>query len=111
MRRHEAYVNAIEATGVIAVMGHFKNKSRGCHSCNATWIAHGEKETDVSSAIHMLYDAYKKGYEKAVLLTRDSDLVPAIRMIRAIVGREPCGSKAPLKGTRAGGAVRAPVRL
>jgi hypothetical protein len=33
------------------VLDHFKNKDRECHSCGAEWVAHEEKETDVSIGI------------------------------------------------------------
>jgi uncharacterized LabA/DUF88 family protein len=80
--RHEVYVKALEARGVICILGHFKNKDRKCYSCGATWIAHEEKETDVSIGISLVNDAYKQRYEKAYLVTRDSDLMPAVRMVR-----------------------------
>ena len=83
MRRHQEYVKALKATRVTCVMGHFKKKDRRCFSCNATWTAHEEKETDVSIGITMLNDAYKNQYEKAYLVTRDSDLMPAVRMVLA----------------------------
>jgi uncharacterized LabA/DUF88 family protein len=82
MARHELYVKALEARGVTCILGHFKDKDRRCNSCGATWIAHEEKETDVSIGISLLNDAYKQRYEKAYLVTRDSDLMPAVRMIR-----------------------------
>lgn len=83
MARHEVYVKALEATGVTCILGHFKNKDRRCKSCGYTWTAHEEKETDVSIGISLLNDAYKQRYEKAYLVTRDSDLMPAVRMVRA----------------------------
>jgi hypothetical protein len=83
MYRHEQYVKALKATGVDCVMGHFKVKDRHCKSCGSRWHAHEEKETDVSIGIHLLNDAYKGRYEKAYLVTRDSDLMPAVRMVRA----------------------------
>jgi hypothetical protein len=81
--RHEIYVKALEARGVTCVLGHFKNKDRKCIPCGATWSAHEEKETDVSIGISLVNDAYKQRYERAYLVTRDSDLMPAVRMIRA----------------------------
>src|SRR5215211_2740463 len=54
--RHREYVKALTACGVICVMGHFKNKDRGCHNCGHKWVAHEEKETDVSIGITMLND-------------------------------------------------------
>jgi|SRR5579875_586313 uncharacterized LabA/DUF88 family protein len=80
--RHREYVKALENTGVVCIMGHFKPKDKKCHHCNCTWTAHEEKETDVSIGITMLNDAYKGEYEKAYLVTRDSDLMPAIKTIR-----------------------------
>jgi NYN domain-containing protein len=83
MARHKEYVKALKATGVDCVMGHFKVKDRHCNSCGARWHTHEEKETDVSIGIHLVNDAYKSQYEKAYLVTRDSDLMPAVRMVRA----------------------------
>ncbi|MGJ5048115.1 NYN domain-containing protein [Bradyrhizobium oligotrophicum] len=82
MSRHERYVSALGATGVDCYMGHFKVKDRHCKACGSSWQAHEEKETDVSIGIHLLNDAYKGQYEKAYLVTRDSDLMPAVRMVR-----------------------------
>ena len=45
-------------------------------------MAHEEKETDVAIGITMLNDAHKGYFERAYLVPRDSDLMPAIRMIR-----------------------------
>jgi uncharacterized LabA/DUF88 family protein len=81
--RHKTYVAALEAHGIITVMGHFKEKDGWCNSCGHTWVRHEEKETDVSIGITMLRDAYKNKYERALLVTRDSDLMPAVRMVRA----------------------------
>jgi uncharacterized LabA/DUF88 family protein len=83
MPRHKEYIKALEATGVTPILGHFKEKDRECFRCGATWVAHEEKETDVSIGITMLNDAYKGRYDRAYLVTRDSDLMPAVKMIRA----------------------------
>lgn len=81
--RHREYLKALQATGVEAVLGHFKNKDRRCRSCGATWVGHEEKETDVNIALHLLKGAYSDEYDKALLVTRDSDLVPAVAMVRS----------------------------
>lgn len=83
MKRHQEYVRALEATGVTPILGHFKEKDRKCFKCGATWVAHEEKETDVSIGITMLNDAYKGKFDRAYLVTRDFDLMPAVKMIRA----------------------------
>ena len=41
-----------------------------------------EKHTDVNLALQMLDDAYQGGCDNMVLVTGDSDLVPALRMVR-----------------------------
>jgi len=81
--RHVEYVKALSASGIVPVMGHFKEKDRGCKGCGKRWKGHEEKETDVSIGITLLNDAYKNRFETALLITRDSDLMPAVRMVRA----------------------------
>ena len=41
-----------------------------------------EKRTDVNIAIHMLDDAYQGSCEQQILVSGDSDLVPALQMVR-----------------------------
>jgi uncharacterized LabA/DUF88 family protein len=83
MARHKEYVKALEARKVVCTMGHFKEKDRECFDCHATWVGHEEKETDVSIGVTLLNDAYKNRFERAYLVTRDSDLMPAVKMVRA----------------------------
>jgi hypothetical protein len=80
--RHREYVKALEARGIACVMGHFKKKDRECFNCGSKWIGHEEKETDVSIGITLLNDAYKNRFDRAYLITRDSDLMPAVKMVR-----------------------------
>lgn len=81
--RHEVFVAAQLEVGVIPVMGHFKEKSRRCPKCAHAWVGHEEKETDVSIALHMVNEARKDSFDVAMLISRDSDLAPALRMIQA----------------------------
>jgi uncharacterized LabA/DUF88 family protein len=93
--RHVEYVKALTAVGVIPIMGHFKEKDRSCKKCGFAWKAHEEKETDVSIGIALLNDAYKNKYDKAFLVTRDSDLMPAVRMVRQEFPRKEIVAVAP----------------
>lgn len=81
--RHRDYVAALVAKGVIAHMAQFKEKPRKCRSCGARWIGHEEKETDVQIAVHMVADAIKGEAERLIVISADTDLAPAIRMIAA----------------------------
>lgn len=81
-RRHEAFVRAQEAHGVAPVMGKFKSKERWCSRCRRASQGHEEKETDVNIALNLLDGAYRDAYDHALLVSRDSDLMPALRMLR-----------------------------
>lgn len=80
--RHETYVKALQATGVNVHLGNFKVKDRKCPSCNHRYTGHEEKETDVHLALSLLNDAYQDQYDRALIVTRDSDLVPAARLTK-----------------------------
>lgn len=80
--RHREYVAALKACGVECVIAHFKNKSVRCGKCGKEWTSHEEKETDVHLALKILADAEDDVFDRAILLTADSDLVPVIRMVK-----------------------------
>ncbi len=41
-----------------------------------------EKETDVNIAVKIVEDAFKDNYDKAVILSWDSDIIPAIESVK-----------------------------
>jgi uncharacterized LabA/DUF88 family protein len=82
--RHRAFVAALEATGVEPVMGVFKAKRATCRTCGSTWTHHEEKETDVNLALHLLRAAHLNCFDRALLISGDSDLAPAVRMVRQL---------------------------
>jgi uncharacterized LabA/DUF88 family protein len=81
--RHRTYTDALMARGVILHMGQFKEKPRKCFSCGAVWKGHEEKETDVQIAVHMVADAMRGDVDRIILISADTDLGPAIKMINA----------------------------
>jgi len=78
--RHRRYVQALEQVGVQAVIGKFKEKPRRCAKCGARWVAHEEKETDVHIAITLVSDALTNKFDRAIVISADSDLAPAVRL-------------------------------
>ncbi len=82
-KRHRTYVAALEATGVTPIMSHFKQKWRTCKICKNTWKTHEEKETDVRVALTVMEDGYDDIYDRAIIVSGDSDLVPVIERARA----------------------------
>lgn len=80
--RHKAYIEALRTVGVTPILGRFKEKPAGCHRCGASWTAHEEKQTDVNIATWMIQEAFNNRYEEAFLVSKDSDLVPPLKLIK-----------------------------
>jgi uncharacterized LabA/DUF88 family protein len=80
--RHREYIKALKHAGVTCVVGHFKEKHRKCLKCGAAWIAHEEKETDVAIATNLIADAFQDRFDRALIISADSDLTPAIECVR-----------------------------
>ncbi|MDX2084038.1 MAG: NYN domain-containing protein [Candidatus Melainabacteria bacterium] len=49
-----------------------------------------EKETDVNLAVHLLNDAHLNRYDLAIVISNDSDLVEAVRLVRKDVRKKVC---------------------
>lgn len=89
--RQETLLNALQTRPLIeTILGRFKRKRVTCMyaACTTTGLGDRvfdvpeEKRTDVNIAIHMLDDAYQGLCEQQVLVSGDSDLVPALQMVR-----------------------------
>jgi uncharacterized LabA/DUF88 family protein len=96
VRTHQLLVSAWESTGVTAVLGNFKQKHRFCINCKTYSLVHEEKETDVNIAIYLINEAYKDTFDTAMLVTNDTDLVPAIKMLKKIRPKKKIGVLFPL---------------
>jgi uncharacterized LabA/DUF88 family protein len=83
MARHKAFVAALESVGVDVHLATFKDKDRKCPHCKRQYLSHEEKETDVHLALALLDHARQNMYDRALIISRDSDLVPAARMTKA----------------------------
>jgi len=89
-RRHQlTYLQALSSTPRVAIQyGRYKEKTVRCTvpGCGCTGAREfrvpEEKGTDVNIAVQMLDDAYQANAERMVLVSGDSDLVPAIRTIK-----------------------------
>ena len=83
MARHEAYVGALQAMGVDVNMAQFKDKDRRCPACRHKYKGHEEKETDVHLALCLYDHAYRDMYDRALIVSRDSHIVPGVKMTKA----------------------------
>jgi len=85
----EAYLKALATTPLVnVVLGKFKDKTVKCGVSACTYVAARrfkvpeEKRTDVNIAISMLDDSYQDMCDHLILFSGDSDLVPAINLVR-----------------------------
>jgi 6-hydroxy-3-succinoylpyridine 3-monooxygenase len=87
----ETYLRALATLPLVTViLGKFKRKQIKCtlHTCTAAgdrlFQSQEEKRTDVNIAIRMLDDAYQDRCDQFVVISGDSDLVPAFNMVKAM---------------------------
>jgi uncharacterized LabA/DUF88 family protein len=81
--RHKLYVRAQEAEGTQVTLGKFKNKQLVCASeCKRPFSTWEEKQTDVNLATRIIELAYLDEFDRAVLITGDSDQVPTISFVK-----------------------------
>ena len=83
--RHKLYIKALEFSGVEVVLGKFKRVTRKCRGrCKEEFSTFEEKETDVNIAVAMVTLAMHDRYDTALLFTGDSDLLPAVNVIKRV---------------------------
>lgn len=84
--RQQTYLDALEAHGGVTTphVGRFQRKTVKCRKCDQTFDAHEEKESDVSFGVQMVEDAARGLYRQALIVSGDSDMMPAIRAVRRI---------------------------
>ena len=80
--RHRQYVVALQATNVECHMARFSEQTARCNNCGSRWKRHEEKETDVHFSLTFLEDAIDEVFDRAIIISADSDHVPAVRCVR-----------------------------
>jgi len=84
IQRHSDYIKCLESTGIEPILGRFKPKTVNCTLCRRDFIKHEEKETDVAIAAKLLEVLEKKECETVVLVTGDTDIVPAVKIANSL---------------------------
>lgn len=89
LRRQMIFLRALETLPKVEVIrGRFKQKRFKCgviecrHSGPRFYMGQEEKRTDVAIGIQLLDDAYRNLADRFILVSGDSDLVPAVRMLK-----------------------------
>jgi hypothetical protein len=68
--------------------GQYQLTSRRCTRCGFEAAVPSEKMTDVNIAVELLADAVRDAYDTALLISADSDLIPAILKVKELFPRK-----------------------
>ncbi|MDD5589379.1 MAG: NYN domain-containing protein [Candidatus Nanoarchaeia archaeon] len=80
-QKHQLLIRASELSNVQIIYGEFKRKDKYCTLCKRYFISREEKMTDVNIAIYLFDMAYHDTYDKAIIVSADSDLIPTIKAV------------------------------
>ena len=100
LSRHKIYVEALRLAGVEIIFGAFRRKNRLCRVCNKRYLTFEEKRTDVNIAIRLFQTAIAGLWDTALIISGDSDLIPAIQAIKSTFPNKKIGVVIPI-GRRA----------
>lgn len=98
VKRHNIYIKAQVSVGVKTVYGKFKKKSKRCRICHQVYETYEEKQTDVNIAIYLFKLAIEDKYDKAYIVSGDSDLIPSISAIKESFPNKEIGVIIPIRG-------------
>jgi uncharacterized LabA/DUF88 family protein len=96
IKPHEQYIKALRSSGVETVRGRFMKHQVHCPFCHRLFWRPEEKRTDVNIALHLIRDAIEDAFERAVIVSADSDLLPAIEMVHYLQPDKQVGVMTPL---------------
>lgn len=82
--RHRTYIDALQNRGARIVYGEFHKKDVHCKKCGAMFQKYEEKQTDVNIAVELLKQAHADAFDTAIVLSGDSDLIAALKLVREI---------------------------
>ena len=94
LERHSLYIRALNSVGVEVIQGNFKRKtfsakivvSVGRPEESIRIEKYEEKETDVNIAITLIEQAFKDQFDHCLLFSVDTDLAPAVKMLKSNFG-------------------------
>ena len=73
---------ALENVGVTTVKGHYVHEDSDCSRCGRHWKNPTEKETDINLALSLITDAQDDVFDRAYLVSADSDQAATARVFR-----------------------------
>ncbi len=83
-QKHTKYIERLRKENVIPVLGKFKEKDIHCKICDSSFKSHEEKRTDVNVALKIVSEAVLNNYDTGILVSGDTDMIPAIETVRSL---------------------------
>jgi uncharacterized LabA/DUF88 family protein len=80
--KHQNYVRALQLVNVKPIFGAFRKSDRKCKICGKEYKSFEEKQTDVNIAVKLFETATLGTWDKALIISGDSDLIPAIEAVK-----------------------------
>lgn len=88
IERHKTYLTCLQSSGIQIELSRFKEKDTFCPKCHSLFIKHEEKETDVAIGVNLLELFFTNVCEIAVIVSGDTDLLPAVRKCQSLFPHE-----------------------
>ncbi len=93
LTRHREYVKALIAKDVDVHLGNFAKRDMhygdGGGRYRAKWRRYEEKQTDVGIAAQLIHDAHSDHFDRALIVSLDTDMLPAFRIMLAAFPGKP----------------------
>ena len=84
-RRQATYIEALETLDNFQIFyGHYLINTIECNKCGNIIPKPNEKMTDVNIAVEMLTDAFRDKFDKALIISADSDLTGPIKKVKKL---------------------------
>lgn len=97
VQKHIKYIERLRRENIIPVLGKFKEKDIHCKVCGSNFKSHEEKRTDVNVALKIVSEAVLNNYDTGILVSGDTDMIPAIETVRNLSLNKRIGVLFPLK--------------
>jgi uncharacterized LabA/DUF88 family protein len=96
-QKHSLYIERLRKENVIPILGKFKEKDIHCKECGRSFKSHEEKRTDVNIALKIVSEAVLNSYDTGILVSGDTDMIPAIETVRNLALNKRIGVLFPLR--------------
>lgn len=97
IQRHQKYIARLRQENVIPILGVFKEKDIKCRLCKQSFKSHEEKRTDVNIALTIVSEAIQNHFDTGIIVSGDTDMIPAIETVRNLSLGKRIGVLFPMK--------------